>query len=73
MEQNKGTQNTKKKKRGVKPVRKPYLKGNTYSLFALKRSGRVFLLYFAFMFFFLLIGASLSFDNAVLKSEAKRS
>ncbi|MBE5777287.1 MAG: hypothetical protein E7326_07230 [Clostridiales bacterium] len=66
MEQNKGTQNTKKKKRGVKPVRKPYLKGNTYSLFALKRSGRVFLLYFAFMFFFLLIGASLSFDNAVL-------
>ena len=66
MEKKQPVQAAKKKKKGVKPVFKPYAKGVPYSAFVLKRSGKLMLYYAAFTFFFLMAGASLSFKNALL-------
>lgn len=66
MEKKQPVQAAKKKKKGVKPVFKPYDRGAVYGLYALKRSGKVLLIYMAYMLFFLLVGSSLSFNNVFL-------
>ena len=66
MDKNTRTQNVKKKSKGVKPVKKPYVKGTLYSTHALKHTFKILGLYVVYMIFFLIIGASLSFDNVLL-------
>ncbi|MBR6524572.1 MAG: hypothetical protein IKT57_01215 [Clostridia bacterium] len=66
MEKNQAKQQGKKKRRGVKSVQKPYLKGTVYNAGALKRSGKILLYYIIYMFFFLMVGAALNFKSMLL-------
>ena len=66
MENKQVKQQPKKKRRGVKPVQKPYLKGTVYGMPAFKRSAKVFFFYIMYMFFFLMVGAALNFKSVLL-------
>ncbi len=59
------TQTTKRKSRKVKPVFKPYLKGNALSWFAVKRGFRLLGFAAVFMVLNLFLGTVFSFQNSV--------
>lgn len=64
------TKNTNRKKASLKPVYKPYLRGNIASKAAAKRGGRIFIYTLVFVFIYLLAGSALSFDNTLLRYAA---
>lgn len=66
MEKNVKAQTKKKKQKGVKPVKKPFLQGTAASKLAVKRGGKVVVFYIIYMFVFLLLGTSLSFETPAL-------
>ena len=59
--------NTNRKKATLKPVYKPYLRGNVASKVAAKRGIRIFGYTLVATFVYLLAGSALSFDNFLLR------
>ena len=60
-------QNNKKKKKVMKPVYLPYLRGTVYSGVAVKRSVKVTGFMLMFVFIYVMLGGALSFENALLR------
>lgn len=61
---------TNKKKKGMKPIYLPYLRGNVYSRTAVKRSVKIAGFMLMFMFVYLLLGGAMTFDNVFLRVTA---
>lgn len=57
----------KKKKKGMKPVYMPYLRGNIFSRTAIVRGTKIFGYLLMFAFIYLLLGGALTFDNTILR------
>ena len=57
----------KKKKKGLKPVYMPYLRGNIYSRTEVKRSAKIVGFMVMFVFIYLLLGGAMTFDNTILR------
>lgn len=60
----------KKKKKGMKPVYMPYLRGNVFSSTAVKRSVKIFGFMVMLSFVYLLLGGAMTFDNTFLRVTA---
>ena len=60
-------QTSRNRKRKVKPVYKPYLKGNAFSALAVKRGGKILVYVLIFLVFNLFIGSVFSFDSQFLR------
>ena len=54
-----------KKKRAL--VYKPYLKGNWHSAYAARKGLRILMYYLVFVFLYLILGATLQFEQAALR------
>lgn len=59
-----------KKNKGMKPVYKPYLRGNVVSRVAAKRAVKVLGFMVMFVFVYLMLGGALTFDNTILRVAA---
>jgi len=59
-----------KKNKGMKPVYKPYLRGNVFSRVAAKRAVKVLGFMVMFIFVYLMLGGALTFDNTFLRVAA---
>ena len=60
-------QTNKKKKKGMKPVYLPYLRGNVWSRTAVKRGFKVMGFVVMFVFIYLLLGGAMTFENTILR------
>jgi len=60
-------QNQKKKKNAMKPVYKPYLRGNVVSRTAAKRAGKLLGYLLMVVFIYLMLGGALTFENTFLR------
>ena len=63
-------QMNKKKKKGMKPVYLPYLRGNVCSRAAVTRGVKVMGFMVMFVFIYLLLGGAMTFDNTILRIAA---
>lgn len=63
-------QNNKKKKKGMKPVYLPYLRGNIFSGAAVKRAVKIAGYMLMFMFINILLGGAMTFENVFLRVAA---
>ena len=63
-------QTNKKKKKGMKPVYLPYLRGNVWSRTAVKRGFKVMGFVVMFVFIYVLLGGAMTFENTILRVAA---